>query len=171
MSVGTSIVTVGGIHALAAASASGLSIKPKYFKFSSQDIAINPELDKNDINGWITKDISLYQTIDDMTIEFVCDVNANDASNYTRIAGLYLDDGTLFMVAKPPYPFPPSLRQTFKIQMVYQNATGLVNFQYIPWDEEQQSLSILETSMSLGMQIMENAQTIGFVKSKLINQK
>lgn len=168
--VGSSIVTAEGINALAAASASGTSIKPKYFKFSSQDLAISPELDKNDISGWIMKDISLYQTVDDMTIEFVCDVLPSEATNYAKIAGLYLDDGTLFMVAKPPYPFPPGLRQTFKIQMVYQNISGLVDFQYVPWDEEQQSLSILDTSVTLGMQIMDNAKEIGLVKSKIFNQ-
>lgn len=164
MSVGTSIVTVGGIQALAKASASGKSIKPKYFKFSNQDIELNPELDKNDINGWITKDISLYQTINNKTIEFVCDVNANDASSYAKIAGLYLDDGTLFMVAKPPYPFPPELRQTFKIQMVYQNATGLVDFQYVPWDEQKQDLSILNSTVTSGNQILKNTLKLENIK-------
>ena len=164
MSVGTSIVTVEGIKALAQASVSGKNIKPKYFKFSNQDIELNPELDKNDINGWITKDISLYQTINDKTIEFVCDVNANDASSYSKVAGLYLDDGTLFMVAKPPYPFPPELRQTFKIQMVYQNATGLVDFQYIPWDEQKQDLSILNSTVTSGNQILKNTLKLENIK-------
>jgi len=132
MAVGSSIITADGINALANASASGTSVKPKYFKFSNQDLVLDPNLSAEDIVGWRTQDISLYQTIDSKTVEFVCDVEPTEATDYTRVCGLFLEDGTLFMVAKPPYPFPPSLRQTFKIQMMYDNATDLLEFKYIP---------------------------------------
>lgn len=167
MSLGESIVTADGIKALALASASGSTIKPRYFKFSSQNLNVDPELDKNDISGWIQKDIGLYNLINNTTIEFVCDVMPDEATHYAKFCGIYLDDGTLFMVAKPPYPFPPGLRQTFKIQMVYQNATGLVDFQYLPWDEQEQSLSILDTSVSLGIETMANSEDIGLLKQKI----
>ena len=167
MAVGSSIVTVDGINALVNASASGTSVKPKYFKFSNQDLVLDPNLSASDITGWRTQDINLYQTIDDKTVEFVCDVIPTEAIGYARVCGLYLDDGTLFMVAKPPYPFPPQLRQTFKIQMVYENATGLLDFKYVPFSEEEQSLSILDTSISLGLQTMENAKEVGLIKSKI----
>jgi len=167
MAVGSSIVTADGINALANASASGKSVKPKYFKFSNQDLVLDPNLSASDIHGWRTQNINLYQKVDSKTVEFVCDVIPTEATDYTRVCGLYLDDGTLFMVAKPPYPFPPSLRQTFKIQMIYENATELLDFKYVPFSEEEQSLSILDTSISLGLQTMENATQIGLIKSKI----
>ena len=167
MAVGSSIITADGINALAKASASGTSVKPKYFKFSNQDLVLDPNLSASDIHGWRTQDINLYQTIDDKTVEFVCDVDPTEATHYTRVCGLYLDDGTLFMVAKPPFPFPPSLRQTFKIQIKYQNASQLMSFEYLPYQETEQSLSILDTAVSLGLQTIENAKEIGLVKSKI----
>ena len=167
MAVGQSIITADGINALVNAAASGTSVKPKYFVFSHQDLVLDPNLSAGDIHGWRTQDITLYQVLDGGTVEFVCDVPPTEATNYTRVCGLYLEDGTLFMVAKPPFPFPPQLRQTFKIQMVYENATELLDFKYVPFSEEEQSLSILDTSISLGLQAMENAKEIGLIKSKI----
>ena len=167
MAVGKSLITADGINALANASASGTSVKPKYFKFSNQDLVLDPNLSAGDIVGWRTQDINLYQKVDDRTVEFVCDVIPTEATDYARVCGLYLDDGTLFMVAKTPYPFPPALRQTFKIQMVYENADQLMDFKYVPFSEEEQSLSILDTAVSLGLQTIENAKEIGLVKSKI----
>jgi hypothetical protein len=167
MAIGKSIITADGINALANASASGTSVKPKYFKFSNQDLVLDPNLSASDINGWRTQDISLYQKVDEKTVEFVCDVTPTEAIDYSRVCGLYLDDGTLFMVAKPPYPFPPLLRQTFKIQMVYEDITGLLDFKYVSFSEEEQSLSILDTSISIGLQTIENAKEIGLIKNKI----
>jgi len=156
MAVGSSIITADGINALANASASGTSVKPKYFTFSNQDLVLDPNLSASDITGWRTQDINLYQKVDDKTVEFVCDVVPTEATDYTRVCGLYLDDGTLFMVAKPPYPFPPSLRQTFKIQMVYENITGLLNFQYVTFSQTEQDLSLLNATAVSGNQILKN---------------
>lgn len=165
--IGKSIITEDGINALANASASGTSIKPKYFRLSNQDLVLSKNLTASDINCWLTQDISMYQKIDNKTVEFICDVTPTQASDYTRICGLFLEDGTLFMVAKPPYPFPPSLRQTIKVQMVYQNIEDLVNFQYISFDEEKQNMSIVHTAVSCGLEIMENAKQIGLIKQKI----
>ena len=164
MAVGSSIITADGINALANASASGTSVKPKYFKFSNQNLVLDPNLSASDITGWRTQDINLYQKVDDRTVEFVCDVAPTEASDYSRVCGLYLDDGTLFMVAKPPYPFPPSLRQTFKIQMVYENATGLLNFQYVPFSEEEQDLSLLNSNCVLGNIALKNSAKLNGIK-------
>ena len=167
MAVGSSIVTVDGINALANASASGTSVKPKYFKFSNQDLVLDPNLSAEDIVGWRTQDISLYQTIDSKTVEFVCDVEPTEATDYTRVCGLFLEDGTLFMVAKPPYPFPPQLRQTFKIQMVYENIDEVLNFQYLSFDETEQDIALLNAQAILGEQILQNSLEIGLIKSNL----
>ena len=163
--VGQSIITSSGIKALMDASAVGKLIKPKYFKFSDIDYTLDPTI--IDINGWIQKDITLYNTINENTIEFVCDVAHEEAAKYTKTAGLYLDDGTLFMLAKPPFAFPPMLRQTFKIQLVYQNAENLIDFSYLPFYETEQDLAILNNAAVFGDEILKNAQEIGFIKTYL----
>lgn len=168
MAVGKSLITADGINALANASASGTSVKPKYFQFSSQDLVLDPNLSAGDIVGWITQDINLYQKIDDKTVEFVCDVKPTEATDYARVCGLYLDDGTLFMVAKPPYPFPPLLRQTFKIQMKYEGIDALLNFKYVSFNEEEQSLSALDTSLTIGLESMQSAKMDGLYKYKML---
>lgn len=167
--IGTSIVTADGIKALATASANGKSIKPRYFKFSKQDLEVDAKLTANDIVGWVQKDISLYQILDNETIEFVCDVEPTSATDYAKFAALYLEDGTLFMVARPPYPFPPALRQTFKIQMTYQNATGLVDFKYIPFSQTEQDLSLLNNIVVGGNQILKNCLKIEKIKIRGVN--
>jgi hypothetical protein len=162
--VGKSIITADGINALANASASGTSVKPKYFKFSNQDLVLAPNLSASDLTGWRTQDINLYQKVDDRTVEFVCGVIPSEAVDYTRVCGLYLEDGTLFMVAKPPYPFPPSLRQTFKIQMVYEDITGLLDFKYVAFSQTEQDLSLLNTTVVSGNQILKNTLKLERVK-------
>ena len=163
--VGQSIITANGIKALMDASAVGKLIKPKYFKFSDVDYTLDPIIE--DISSWIQKDITLYNTINENTIEFVCDVAPEEAAKYTKIAGLYLEDGTLFILAKPPFPFPPLLRQTFKIQLVYQNAENLIDFSYLPFYETEQDLAILNNAAVFGDEILKNAQEIGFIKTYL----
>ena len=165
--VGGSIITADGINALSNASASGKSVKPKYFKFSNQDLILDPNLSASDIHGWRTQNINLYQKIDSKTVEFVCDVIPTEATDYTRICGLYLEDGTLFMVAKPPYPFPPTLRQTFKIQMIYENATELLDFKYLSFSETEQDLSLLNTNVQMGLFNLQTQSDLESIKERL----
>jgi len=165
--VGGSIITADGINALANASASGTSVKPKYFKFSNQDLILDPNLSAKDLVGWRTQDIDLYQKVSADTVEFVCDVIPTEATDYTRICGLFLEDGTLFMVAKPPYPFPPTLRQTFKIQMVYENATELLDFKYLSFSETEQDLSLLNTNVQMGLFNLQTRDDIESIKQRM----
>jgi len=156
--VGQSIITTNGIKALMDASAVGKLIKPKYFKFSDVDYTLDPTI--TDISGWIQKDITLYNKLDDNRVEFVCDVAPEKAVKYTKTAGLYLDDGTLFMLAKPPFPFPPMLRQTFKIQLVYQNSSNLIDFSYLPFYETEQDLAILNNAATIGELALKTSEEI-----------
>ncbi|ADV47023.1 hypothetical protein [Nitratifractor salsuginis] len=166
--VGQTLITADGINALEQAHGTGRSIKPKYFRFSDVSVsALDPMMSAADFNGWITRDISLYRQIADDTIEFVLDVEPTEAAYYAKLAGIFLDDGTLFAIAKPPFPFPPMLRQTFKIQLSYQNASELMDFRYLPHYETEQDLALLDVSVTLGLQTIENAREIGLLKSKL----
>jgi len=160
--VGQSIITSNGIKAFMDASAVGKLIKPKYFKFSDVDYTLDPTIE--DISSWIQKNITLYNTINENTIEFVCDVAPEEAVKYTKTAGLYLDDGTLFMLAKPPFPFPPMLKQIFKIQLIYQNAENLIDFKYLPFYETEQDLAILGNSASIGELALKTSEDIAMLQ-------
>ncbi len=163
MAVGQSILTLKGSYALADASSTGKSIRPKFYKVSGNDIALDPTL--TDLTGvWKQADISGYFPINDNTVEFLVDIPPEQATSYGKTFGLYLEDGTLFMIAKPPYPFPPQLRQTFKIQLVYNNVNNLVDFQYLPFYETEQDLSIFDVSMTLGNRILTLRQEIEDLK-------
>ena len=139
--VGSNILIADGINAIIEASSTNKSIKPKYFRFSEQDLILDPNLSAGDISAWITRDISSYIPINNNKIEFVCDVEPSEAKKYTRVCGLFLEDGTLFALAKPPFPFPPHMRQTFKIQIEYQNIAEIANFEYIETNEVEQHAS------------------------------
>jgi len=162
--VGKVILTVQGSYALADAQATGRNIKPKYYKVSNQDIPLEPTL--TDISGvWKQNNISGYTPIDNDTVEFVIDIPPEQATDYGKTFGLYLDDGTLFAIAKPPYPFPPHLRQTFRIQIRYSNINQITDFKYIPFYETEQSLSILDLSATFGEKILKLRQEVELLKN------
>lgn len=145
MSVGTSILTDAGLQALINAHAQGTKVKPKYYKVSDQNISLAPSL--TDIpNAWRTADIDGYVQVDENTVEFLIVIPTEAASKYGRTFGLFLEDGTLLLVAKPPYPFPPGLRQTFKVQLYFEKADEVLDFQYIPFDETEQSLAVYDAT-------------------------
>jgi len=161
--LGKSLVTASGIWALLEANTTGERVKVARFVFSEEEIALDPN--RTALNGWIEKDVSLYTQIDDDTVEFVCDVPPEEATHYTRSAGLLLDDGTLFMIATPPFPFPPMLRQTFKIQLRYRGAGELLEFSYLPFYETEQELALLDTAASLGAQVLQDARDGAIVQA------
>lgn len=161
--VGQVILTVRGSYALADAQATGKSIKPQYYKVSNQDIQLDPTL--TDISGvWKQDNISGYIPIDNDTVEFIIDIPPEQAISYGRTFGLYLTDGTLFAIAKPPYPFPPNLRQTFKVQIKYSNINQITDFQYVPFYETEQSITTMDVSSSLGIMILETVQTLSVLQ-------
>ncbi len=144
--VGGSMVTTEGLSRMIE---DGVSIVPKYFKFSSQDINLNANLTAADVDGWIQKNIVEYIKVDEQTIEFVCDVLPGDAIQTTNLCGMYLEDGTLFMVAKPVHEFPSDLRQTFRIQLVYENAEDILNFTYLDLTDTDIRFQAVESSVTL----------------------
>jgi hypothetical protein len=145
MAVGTSILTNAGLQKLINALAQGTKVSPKYYKVTDSDVTLDPAL--TDIpNAWKQADISGYVQIDANTIEFLITIPHEEVTKYGKCFGLYLDDGTLFLVAKPPYPFPPGMRINFKVQFYFEQAEKVINFQYIPFDETEQNLAIMDVS-------------------------
>ena len=144
--VGGSMVTTEGLSRMIE---DGAAIVPTYFKFSSQDINLTANLTAADIDGWIQKDITAYLKIDDQTIEFVCDVLPHEAIYTSNLCGMYLPDGTLFMVAKPVHTFPSDLRQTFRIQLVYENASDILDFTYLDLSNTDIRFDAVDTTIAL----------------------
>jgi len=154
--VGKTVLTAKGLLALTDATRLGKKITPKYFKVSSRDYDIYPGIDLQDLsNVWHQGDISGVFPIDANTTEFLIDIPPEKATNFGRTFGLYLEDGTLFLVGKPPYPFAPLMRQTFKMQLVWLNANEIIDFRYIPFYETEQDLDLLHTSIVLGEGILQ----------------
>lgn len=163
--VGQSVITYRGLMALIDATQRNRQIKVHSYKASTMDITLDPNISVLP-NVWKSGNISGYIPVNQNTVEFIIDIPQEEATNYSRTFGLYLEDGTLFMLAKPPYPFPPYLRQVMKVQLVFQNATELINFQYIPFYETEQDLSILDTTMVLASEILEL-----YTKDTMIEEK
>ena len=120
--VGKTVITLNGLKALVEASSLGTKVKPSYFKVSDTDIGdIYPGIDIKDLsNVWYQAPISAIVPVDSSTVQFTLDIPQENATHYAKTFGLYLEDGTLFAVAKPPYPFPPLMRQRFRVQFVWE---------------------------------------------------
>lgn len=151
--VGQSILTFSGILALSDALQTGRQVKVKEYKASTQDITLDPHMTTLP-QVWKTGNISAYIPVNQNTVEFIVDIPQEEATEFSRAFGLYLENDTLFMLAKPPYPFPPGLRQVMKIQLVFQNATQIINFQYVPFYETEQDLRNLDTSVKVGTEVL-----------------
>ena len=156
MAEGKTCITANGIKALAEASTLGTKVKPSYFKVSDTDMDIYPGIDISDLsNSWYQADISGYIQVDDNTVQFILDIPQDSATKFGKIFGLYLEDGTLFAVAKPPYPFAPLMRQRFKVQFVWQQIESVMNFEDIPFYEFDQDIVRLESTSTLALAIFD----------------
>ncbi len=169
MAEGKTVVTENGLRALIEASSVGKRIKPAYFKVSEQDIGdIYPGINLADLPAvWYQAPISAYVPVNDSTVQFILDIPQDKATKYGKTFGLYLEDGTLFAVAKPPYPFPPLMRQRFRVQFVWEQIDAVMNFEDIPFYEFDQDMSRLEILATLGYQILQNSLEIGLLKQYL----
>lgn len=153
--VGALVITEDGINALTEAQLIGRKIKPKFYRLTEDDLVIDPTLSAGDISGWYTHDINLYKEIDRDTVEFTCDIPPTENTHYTRTVGFYLEDGTLFAVAKPPFSAPPMFRNRFHAQIGYANAGQLMDFRYLPHQETEQDLALLDMILTQGEMMMK----------------
>jgi hypothetical protein len=164
--VGKSYLTLSGLLALTDATKLGKKITPKYFKVSSKDYDLYPGVDLKDLEEvWYQGDISGVIPVGYNSTQFIIDIPPEKAEQYGRTFGLYLEDGTLFLVAKPPYPFAPLLRQTFTVQLTWQNVNEVIDFKYVPFYETEQNLLILDLSASLGSRIIKLKKDVELLKN------
>jgi len=169
MAEGKTVITLNGIKALTLATTLGKQVKPVYFKVSDQDIGdIYPGIDISDLPSvWYQNKISGVIPVNDHTVEFILDVPPDKATKYGKTFGLYLEDGTLFAVAKPPYPFPPLMRQRFKVQFVWQQIQAVMNFEEIPFYEFDQDTATLQGFSIFGKALLEDALKLSLIEGKL----
>ena len=170
MEIGQLILTSAGREALANATRNGKSIKPKTFRVSSHNVNLdNIETTPDQINWWISKDISGYQMVDDDTVEFLTIVEPDEAKDYMLTIGLFLEDGTMFALGKQAYGgLIPRVRQIGRPRLRYANAAkGLLDFKYLPFSETEQSLASLDTAITLGLESIENAERMGMYEPKI----
>jgi len=167
---GQAIITISGLEALQQAISQRRQIKLKSFKVSDQDLSLSPTL--TSIPGvWYSADISGYFPINANTVEFLLQIPENLMTKWGRTYGLYLEDGTLFAVAKPPYPFPPGAKSIFKVQISFQNLTEHVSFEYIPFSETEQDLSLLHTTATLSQILLETKEEVEKIRYSLLPLK
>ncbi len=170
--VGATILTVAGLAAYQSASATGSSVQPVTYQVSNIDYDLSadgPTL--TEMEGvWRTADISGYFTIDDDTVEFLVDIPPDEAEDYGRTYGLFLADGTLFMLAKGPYALPPLFHQRLKVQLAYSNAVALTDFQYLSFAETYQDLVTLGAKAQGNLQILRNARELGLQKQFMLRR-
>ena len=137
------IITEAGLAALAYASTHSTHVRPAYFKFAtekthyvdgSDHLLASATAMTEDV--WYTHVINYYKIVDPTAhlVEFVCealpDAVAPDPNGQTWVCGLFLEDDTLFMLAKPDAAFPPTVHQIFRLELAYNNAGALVEFVY-----------------------------------------
>ena len=157
MADGKTVITLNGLKALTEASSVGRRVKPVYFKVSDADIGdIYPGIDIADLPSvWHQANISGYIPVNDSTVQFILDIPEEKATHYSKVFGLYLEDGTLFAVAKPPYPFPPLMRQRFRVQFVWQQIESVMNFEDIPFYEFDQDVAHLDALSTISLALFD----------------
>lgn len=155
--MGKTVITLNGLKALIEASTLGRKVKPIYFKVSDTDLGdIYPGIDIADLpEVWHQANISGYILVNDSTVQFILDIPPENAVSFGKIFGLYFEDGTLFAVAKPPYPFPPLMRQRFKVQFVWQQIEAVMNFEDIPFYEFDQDMSQLDAISTISLALFD----------------
>jgi len=154
---GKTVVTLNGLKALTEASSIGKRVKPVYFKVSDADIGdIYPGIDLHDLPSvWYQADITGYIPVNDSTVQFILDIPQEKATHYGKVFGLYLEDETLFAVSKPPYPFPPLMRQRLKAQIVWEQIDAVMNFEDIPFYEFDQDVVHLDAVSTISLALFD----------------
>jgi len=157
MATGKTVITLDGIKALTTASITGRKTKPVYFKVSETDLGeIYPGIDLKDVpNAWYQAEISGYVLVNDNTVQFICEVPIEQAVKHGTFFGLFFEDGILFAVVKPPYPYPPLMRQRLLVQFVWQQIEAVMDFSAIPYYEFDQDVAHLDAVSTISLAIFD----------------
>jgi len=112
--------------------------------------------------------------VDDHTIQYTCRIPAGLDPFLIKEIYLFLDDGTLFAIGQPRVYIGNQLidyvtytGQTEKPLLVavsFTNATKILSFKNVPMDEFEQSLAILDVSLTLGERLQVARQELEDLK-------
>ena len=99
----------------------GTPIKLKTFKVSKDDIDID-NLPKDLASSWIEKPITYYTPIGNTGLQLDMIVPANEAIEQGKSFGIYLEDGTCYMLGRAVGVFNPNLKQKYKVTIEFVNS-------------------------------------------------
>ncbi len=161
---GTTIITNAGLQAIQNAITNNTQLNFATFQVTSYPLT--PNMNMTTIpNYWYSNNINSIIPIDPITIQIIIDVPLTESTSYFSTAGIFLEDGTLFAIIQPSNPIPPKTRQVANIQLQFTNAQSICNFNYLPWSQQEQYLSITNTVTELGANINNNSQMISLLQT------
>ena len=152
---GGTIITLAGRNALRDAELTGSIPQPKYYRVSANDYPLDPAMTTADFHGWYTHEINAYVPVDDDTAQFTVRIPEDEATSDMLTVGIFLEDGTLFGLAKPDYAMPRGITQMFHILHAYDDISELLDFRYIPIEELDQHASTIHQAIVLGDMVLK----------------
>jgi len=138
--VGKSVYTREGIEAFRNATVENRLIRPVKFRVSKDNIEIYNGIPSSEFRSyWYEGRVAGYR-IDKDRAEIILEVPPDKAAHDGATFALLDESNTILMLAKPPFPFPPLMRQRLLVQIVWQNLDEIVEFKYLPATEYEQHL-------------------------------
>jgi len=147
------------------------ALKIGYFRVSDTFIDLTEDIVDLQ-NYWIEKPITAHQKIESDRLELDCIVTESESSHNGKSYCLYLDDGTPYIVGIPPNFFNAGVEQQYIIQIEFEGSnSNELEFIHVPLNfeasQEVQDLTLLDTSLSMGLQQIEISRQLGLVKHKI----
>lgn len=164
--VGEIMLTNDGLAALAQAQASGTKIKVTHYKQLETDLTFDPRLKTKDIHGWRYKLLDRPSTVNKDVVSYTVDCPIDEAVKFTRTIALFMENGLLYALAKPPFPIPANVRQRFEIKVGFSNLATLMNFNYQNSEELDREIRELKHTALMGSLILKNSEEITTLKIK-----
>ncbi len=160
--IGKSVYTREGIETLRNATIENRQIRPVKFRVSKDDVEIYNGVPSSEFkNYWYEGRIAGYRKIDKDRAEIILEIPPDKATRDGATFALLDESNTILMLAKPPFPFPPLMRQRLLVQIVWQNLEEIVDFKYLPsedfnravvdWSIAQQVAEFVRTELATGI--------------------
>lgn len=143
------------------------------FAVSDQKGALDPR--RTQPNRIIYRGIPEVKAIvDDHTIQYTCRIPAGLEPFLIKEIYLFLDDGTLFAIGQPRVyignqlidyiTYTGQTEKPLTVAITFTNATKILALKNVPMDEFEQSLSILDTTATLGTKILKLRKEVELLK-------
>jgi hypothetical protein len=164
--IGEIMLTNDGLNALAQAQASGTKIKVTHYKQIERELTFDPRLKSKDIKGWRSHALDRPTVVSESVVSYIVDCPIDKALNFTRTIALFMENGLLYALAKPPFPIPPNVRQRFELKIGFSNLATLMSFNYANSEEFDKELRELQHTALIGSMLLKNTKEITTLKIK-----